>query len=58
MLTKITVEAALNAELDYPLVIPSMNPRTLSAHEMGLPVKSKNENGQFEIDTPEIEMAI
>ncbi len=53
MLTKITVEAALNAELDEHLGYPKYEPSRSENTRNGFTSKTlKTEDGQFEIDTP------
>ena len=53
MLTKITVEAALNAELDSHLGYPKHEPSTNENSRNGFSSKTlKTEDGQFDIETP------
>ena len=53
MLTKITVEAALNAELDDHLGYEKHEPSDTSNSRNGYSTKTlKTEDGQFEINTP------
>jgi transposase-like protein len=53
MLTKITVEAALNAELDEHLGFAKHEPSASDNHRNGTTRKTlQTEDGQFELDTP------
>ena len=53
MLTKVTVEAALNAELDHHLGYRKNEQSSSSNHRNGFTSKTlRTEDGQFEVDTP------
>ena len=53
MLTKVTVEAALNAELDHHLGYRKNEKSASSNHRNGFTSKTlRTEDGQFEVDTP------
>lgn len=53
MLTKVTVEAALNAELDHHLGYPKSERSSSTNHRNGFTSKTlRTEDGQFEVDTP------
>ena len=53
MLTKVTVEAALNAELDHHLGYRKNEQSSSANHRNGFTSKTlRTEDGQFEVDTP------
>jgi len=53
MLTKVTVEAALNAELDHHLGYSKNEKSSSGNNRNGFTSKTlKTEDGQFEVDTP------